>query len=140
MSKRQKTQEDGGTPRVPLAKIPVGSIPRETRLFINNEWVAGHGKKFDTINPATEAKICTVDSANAADVDKAVAAPADELSPGGIVYYRHRESGWILVKVIKVDREGAFDGGATYVIGGAPQLKGAEVETERRRLFRSMPE
>ena len=74
MSKRQKTQEDGGTPRVPPAKIPVGSIPRETRLFINNEWVAGHGKKFDTINPATEAKICTVDSANAADVDKAVAA------------------------------------------------------------------
>jgi hypothetical protein len=44
------------------------------------------------------------------------------------------------VKVLKVDREGALDGGLTYLIGGAPQLKGAEVETVRKRLFRSVPE
>ena len=34
----------------------------------------------------------------------------------------------------------AFDGGATYVIGGAPQLRGAEVETVRGRLFRELPD
>ena len=44
------------------------------------------------------------------------------------------------MKILKIDHEGAFDGGATFLIGGAAQLKGAEVETERRRLFRSMPE
>ena len=38
-----------------------------------------------------------------------------------------------------VDYVGAHDGGATYVIGGAEQLKGAEIETVRRRLFRTMP-
>ena len=64
----------------------------------------------------------------------------DLLSVGEVVYYQHRQSGWILVKVIKVDREGAFDGGETYVVGAAPQLRGAEVETTRRRLFRTMPE
>ena len=58
----------------------------------------------------------------------------DDLPIGEIVYYKHRDAGWILVKVLKIDREGAFDGGLTYVIGGAPQLKGAEVETTRDRL------
>ena len=42
-------------------------------------------------------------------------------------------------EVVKIDREGAFDGGVTYVIGKAPQLRGAEVETVRARLFRMMP-
>lgn len=63
------------------------------------------------------------------------------LRVGEIVHYQHRETGWILVKVIRVDFEGAFDAeGATYVIGGAPQLRGAEIETVRKRLFRKMPE
>ena len=63
----------------------------------------------------------------------------DELAVGEVVYYQHRDSGWVLVKVIAADREGVRDGGMTYVIGGAPQLNGAEIETERRRLFRSVP-
>ena len=69
-----------------------------------------------------------------------MAKPADPLEPGEVVYYQHRDAGWILVKVLSVDREGTHDGGETYVIGGAPQLAGAEVETERRRLFRGFPE
>lgn len=65
----------------------------------------------------------------------------DELTPGDVVYYQHRGSDWILVKVIKADTRGACErGGTTYVIGGAPQLHGAEIETVRRRLWRSMPE
>ena len=45
----------------------------ETRLFINNEFVDSlAGKAFDTIDPATEQVICSVQEAGAADVDKAV--------------------------------------------------------------------
>ena len=64
---------------------------------------------------------------------------APDLKVGDIVYYDHRETGWLLVKVLKVDHEGTHDGGATYVVGGAAQLKGAEIETLRSRLFKSMP-
>lgn len=47
----------------------------ETGLFINNEFVYSEsGKTFDTINPATEEVICSVQEALDADVDKAVAA------------------------------------------------------------------
>lgn len=47
----------------------------ETRLFINNEFVDSlAGKAFDTIDPATEQVICSVQEAGAADVDKAVSA------------------------------------------------------------------
>jgi hypothetical protein len=61
------------------------------------------------------------------------------LSKGDVVYYRHRDHGWILVKVLRVDFEGAADGGLTYVVGGTPQLKGAEIETTRARLFYTLP-
>ena len=45
----------------------------ETRLFINNEFVnSTSGKTFDTVNPATEEVICSVQEALAQDVDKAV--------------------------------------------------------------------
>jgi hypothetical protein len=45
----------------------------ETRLFINNEFVDSlSGKKFDTVDPATEQVICSVQEAGAADVDIAV--------------------------------------------------------------------
>ncbi|KAK3775044.1 hypothetical protein RRG08_048255 [Elysia crispata] len=46
-----------------------------TQLFINNEFVNSEsGKTFPTINPATAKKICDVQEADKADVDKAVAA------------------------------------------------------------------
>ncbi|MET1052667.1 MAG: aldehyde dehydrogenase family protein [Mycetocola sp.] len=43
-------------------------------LFINGEFVDGHGTPFQTISPATEKTIATVASANDEDVDRAVAA------------------------------------------------------------------
>jgi aldehyde dehydrogenase (NAD+) len=43
-------------------------------LFINGEFVKGHGTPFLTISPATEKPIAEIASANAADVDLAVAA------------------------------------------------------------------
>lgn len=59
-----------------------------TQLFVNNEFVDALSKQtFKTVNPATEAVICEVQSAGAADVDAAVAAaraafPAWKLSNG----------------------------------------------------------
>ena len=43
-------------------------------LFIDGDWVDGHGQSFSTISPATEKKIATIASASAKDVDVAVAA------------------------------------------------------------------
>ncbi|KAI8986017.1 aldehyde dehydrogenase domain-containing protein [Pilobolus umbonatus] len=43
-----------------------------TYLFINNEFVPGHGPLIETINPANEEVICKVHSADNSDVDKAV--------------------------------------------------------------------
>jgi aldehyde dehydrogenase (NAD+) len=52
---------------------PVDVTKLETRLFINNEFVNSlSGKTFDTVNPATEEVICSVQQALEADVDKAV--------------------------------------------------------------------
>ena len=46
-----------------------------TKLLINNRWIASQsGKTFATINPSTGEEICRVAEADAADVDKAVAA------------------------------------------------------------------
>lgn len=58
-----------------LGAFPGPQGPFESRLFINNEFVnAAAGKTFETVNPATEAVISQVQSAEKADVDIAVAA------------------------------------------------------------------
>ena len=43
-------------------------------LFINGEFVDGHGSSFSTVSPATEQKITTVSEATEGDVDLAVRA------------------------------------------------------------------
>ncbi len=43
-------------------------------LFIDGEFVKGHGTPFSSISPATEEKIAEISTANAKDVDVAVAA------------------------------------------------------------------
>jgi aldehyde dehydrogenase (NAD+) len=51
------------------------ATPRVTQLLIDGKFVNSvSGKTFDTINPATEEKIASVQAAEKADVDKAVAA------------------------------------------------------------------
>ncbi|XP_078097148.1 retinal dehydrogenase 2 isoform X1 [Mustelus asterias] len=48
---------------------------QHTKLFINNEWHHSmSGKTFSTYNPSTGEKICDVQEADKADVDKAVQA------------------------------------------------------------------
>ncbi|RWZ46543.1 aldehyde dehydrogenase family protein [Labedella phragmitis] len=49
-------------------------LKSEYGLFIDGEFVDGDGGSFATISPATEKHITTVQSASAADVDRAVAA------------------------------------------------------------------
>lgn len=54
-----------------------------TQLFINNEFVdAVSGKKFATVNPATEKVIAEVSEGDKADVDKAVAAAKKAFARG----------------------------------------------------------
>src|SRR5438034_8498792 len=56
---------------------------KETRLFINNQWVnPADGKTFDTYNPATGQVLAKVAHASAADVDKAVKAARKALESG----------------------------------------------------------
>ncbi|KAM3876620.1 retinaldehyde dehydrogenase 3 [Diretmus argenteus] len=48
---------------------------RHTKIFINNEWqTSSSGRTFPTFNPATGVKICDVEEADKADVNKAVEA------------------------------------------------------------------
>jgi len=50
-------------------------LAREHKLYINGEWVeASSGETLDVTDPATEAKISTIQLANETDVDKAVVA------------------------------------------------------------------
>uniref|UniRef100_A0A6Q2WU31 Aldehyde dehydrogenase domain-containing protein n=1 Tax=Esox lucius TaxID=8010 RepID=A0A6Q2WU31_ESOLU len=64
-----------GSPPMPFPQpVKVQEI-RYTKIFINNEWHASvKGKTFQTFNPATGVKICDVEEADKADVDKAVKA------------------------------------------------------------------
>jgi len=53
-------------------------LPLRSKLFINNEWVdAKAGKTFETVNPATEEVICSVQEAGPEDIDDAVKAASD---------------------------------------------------------------
>lgn len=85
----QKTQEaktkSNGIPKLKFnsaweyAPAPEGTghikLKDRYNLFINGKFVQpSSGKYFETINPATEAKLSEVAEANAADVDKAVKA------------------------------------------------------------------
>src|ERR1700744_4122897 len=52
---------------------PASAAPLQTRLLIDNRWVASEsGETFTTVNPTTGEPICEVAAAGAADVDKAV--------------------------------------------------------------------
>lgn len=61
----------------------VNPASRNTRLLINNRWVASEsGKTFGTVNPTTGEEICQVAEADAADVDKAVHAAREAFERG----------------------------------------------------------
>ncbi|MGH0161715.1 UNVERIFIED_CONTAM: hypothetical protein FKN15_041665 [Acipenser sinensis] len=62
--------------KFPFVPHPIKNLEvKHTKVFINNEWHASvSGLKFPIYNPATGTKICDVEEADKADVDKAVEA------------------------------------------------------------------
>jgi aldehyde dehydrogenase (NAD+) len=59
------------------------SVARATKLLIGNQWVESEsGRTFPTFNPATGEEIAQVAEADAADVDKAVAAARHAFEQG----------------------------------------------------------
>lgn len=71
-------------------------FPRQ--LFIDGEFVNGHGKPIDTINPHDESIICSVESANVEDVDRAVRAAKKAFEEGEWSKISARERGVLLYK------------------------------------------
>jgi aldehyde dehydrogenase (NAD+) len=64
-------------------KRPTAPKVRETRLFINNDFVdATGGNTFETFNPTTGEVLAKVSAASAADVDRAVKAARKALESG----------------------------------------------------------
>ena len=71
--------------------------PTATKLLINNRWVPSEsGRTFATINPSTGEEICQVAEADAADVDKAVAAARAAFDLGPWKKMRASERGRML--------------------------------------------
>lgn len=71
----------------------------QKQLFINNEWrPASSGRTMDVVNPATEDAIASVASADAADLDAAVAAARAALS-GPWAAMSARERGRLVRKI-----------------------------------------
>ncbi|CAL8404624.1 unnamed protein product [Boreogadus saida] len=70
--------ENGVTEEIPALPFPQPAKIQDihhTKLFINNEWhISSKGRTFPTVNPATGVKICDIQEADKADVDKAVEA------------------------------------------------------------------
>ena len=70
-------------PPTATMKRPTTPTVKETRLFINNQWVDPvEGKTFDTYNPTTGQVLAKVAQATAPDVDKAVKAARKALESG----------------------------------------------------------
>jgi aldehyde dehydrogenase (NAD+) len=81
-------------------KRQAGQKVRETRLFINNEFVdPKEGKTFDTFNPATGEVIAKVAEAGAADVDRAVKAARTALESGTWAKMDAADRGRLLFKL-----------------------------------------
>jgi aldehyde dehydrogenase (NAD+) len=71
-----------------------------TKLLINNEWVDSvSGKKFETINPATEEVIAEIAQADAVDVDIAVEAAKKAFSEGEWTRMSGGDRGALLYKL-----------------------------------------
>ncbi|XP_051991069.1 retinal dehydrogenase 2-like [Xyrauchen texanus] len=96
-----------------------------TKIFINNEWHDSvSGKVFPTFNPATGEKICDVQEADKADVEKAVQAARLAFSLGSV--WRRMdasERGKLLFKLADlVERDSAYLATLESLDSGKPFL------------------
>ena len=84
------------------------TAPTATTLLINNRWVPSEsGKTFATINPSTGEEICQVAEADAADVDKAVAAARAAFDQGPWKKMRASERGRLLDRLADLIEQNA---------------------------------
>jgi len=84
------------------------TAPTVTKLLINNRWVPSEsGKTFATINPSTGEEICQVAEADAADVDKAVAAARAAFDHGPWKKMRASERGRLLHRLADLIEQNA---------------------------------
>ncbi|XP_039302683.1 cytosolic 10-formyltetrahydrofolate dehydrogenase isoform X2 [Solenopsis invicta] len=111
-------------------------FPRQ--LFIDGQFVNGHGKPVDTINPHDENVICSVESANAEDVDRAVKAAARAFEEGEWGKISARERGALLFRLADLMEEHkeelatleTLDSGAVYTLALKTHV-GMSIETWR---------
>jgi aldehyde dehydrogenase (NAD+) len=76
------------------------TVSTPTQLLINNQWVRSQsGKTFPTCNPATGEEIAQIAEADAADVDKAVAAARQAFESGAWRKTSASERGRLLNRV-----------------------------------------
>lgn len=108
------------------------------QLFIDGEFVNGHGKLIDTINPHDESVICSVESATAEDVDRAVKAAKKAFEQGEWGKISARERGALLFKLANLMEEHkeelatleSIDSGAVYTLALKTHV-GMSIETWR---------
>ena len=73
------------------------------RLLIDGKWLeAQSGKRFETVNPATESVLTTVAEGDAADIDKAVRAARRALEQGPWGTMSARDRGRLLFKLAEL--------------------------------------
>lgn len=83
-----------------LAATDLSNIIAPGRLLINGEWVDSQsGKTFDTVNPATEEVLTSVQEGDKADVDRAVAAAREALENGPWARMSARDRGRLLFRL-----------------------------------------
>ncbi|CAH1271949.1 ALDH1A2 [Branchiostoma lanceolatum] len=104
-----------------------------TQIFINNEFVNSvSGKTFATINPATGDKICDVQEAEKADVDKAVAAARAAFQLGSP--WRNMDAsqrGRLLLKLAElIERDAAYLASLETLDNGKPFLHSYFVDVQ----------
>ncbi|XP_053989022.1 cytosolic 10-formyltetrahydrofolate dehydrogenase [Hylaeus volcanicus] len=108
------------------------------QLFINGEFVNGHGKPIDTINPHDESVICSVETATVEDVDKAVKAAKKAFEDGEWSKISARERGALLFKLADLMEQHkeelatleSLDSGAVYTLALKTHI-GMSIETWR---------
>jgi len=85
---------------------PIDLSKTPTRLLIGGEWCeAANGKRFATLNPATEETLLEVSEAGAAEIDAAVEAARDALHKGPWAAMTGAERGRVLHRLAALMRE-----------------------------------
>ncbi|HSS44008.1 MAG TPA: aldehyde dehydrogenase family protein [Thermoanaerobaculia bacterium] len=106
------------------------SLRLQTDLFINGDFVpSASGRRFATINPATEEKIADVAEAGREDLDRAVAAARAAFASGPWASMKPRQRGRILTRAAEllVSRAEQF-GRVETLDNGKPIFESAKID------------